>query len=247
MFVLSVYNTMCRYYLQEMSGDPLTSAVNESTEEVENRGDADSKTERESGVIMEDITGADEAEGDSRVAEDEREVTGGAYGLVEEGGVSVVGVGLVEEGGGSVVEEGGVNSVEEGGVSVVEGEGVSVVKGEGVSAVEREKETRGGERREEEEGGRDEMEEGEKETFSDVNLTTPTSDMQGLEFFDHNITSSDSSGAPNFLLRPLNTQPHTVQYSFAIAVCNAELLGNVGASIYIHTALRWLTCAEYTY
>ena len=193
MFVLSVYNTMCRYYLQEMSGDPLTSAVNESTEEVENRGDTDSKTERESGVIMEDIAGADEAEGDSRVAEDEREVTGGAYGLVEEGGVSVV-----------------------------EGGGASVVKGEGVSAVEREKETRGGERREEEEGGRDELEEGEKETFSDVNLTAPTSDMQGLEFFDHNITSSDSSGAPNFLLRPLNT-PSTTYCAVVLPLLFATL------------------------
>lgn len=30
--------------------------------------------------------------------------------------------------------------------------------------------------------------------LSDINLATPTSDLQGLEFFDHNVTSSDSSG-----------------------------------------------------
>ena len=50
----------------------------------------------------------------------------------------------------------------------------------------------------EEEGGRggreEENEDSDKEVFSDVNLATPTSDRQGLEFFDHNVTSSDSSG-----------------------------------------------------
>ena len=55
-----------------------------------------------------------------------------------------------------------------------------------------------------EEGGNEKMEEGacaekgdsgcgkEEEVFSDINLATPRSE---LEFFDYNVTSSDSSGA----------------------------------------------------
>lgn len=48
------------------------------------------------------------------------------------------------------------------------------------------------------EGKDEEREDGgrrEEERFSDVNLATPQNDLPSLEFFDHNVTSSDSSGA----------------------------------------------------
>lgn len=34
----------------------------------------------------------------------------------------------------------------------------------------------------------------EEEKLADVNLATPRSELASLEFFDHNVTSSDSSG-----------------------------------------------------
>ena len=44
-------------------------------------------------------------------------------------------------------------------------------------------------------GGRKGGGEVTEEKFSEVNLATPQSDLPSLEFFDHNVTSSDSSGA----------------------------------------------------
>ena len=74
-------------------------------------------------------------------------------------------------------EVGGGMGVEDGGV------------GDGGNGEERGKEEEGGK------GGREEKkEDSDTEAFSNVNLATPTGDRQGLEFFDHNVTSSDSSG-----------------------------------------------------
>lgn len=58
------------------------------------------------------------------------------------------------------------------------------------------------EEKEEEEGGgkvsrtegNDKEEVTKEEKFSDVNIATPLSELPSLEFFDHNLTSSDSSG-----------------------------------------------------
>ena len=50
------------------------------------------------------------------------------------------------------------------------------------------------EEEEQDEEQKKEKEVAEEEKCSDVNLATPRSELASLEFFDHNVTSSDSSG-----------------------------------------------------
>ena len=159
--------------LQEMSGDPLTCLVNENAD-VGTESSGEDGDEKKEAIVVKGIVGADEIMGHTEEEEGEGveggEEGGGGDGREEGGGRGVEG----EEG--KIGEQGEERGVEDGGEEGVEGKGG------------------GGEGGMKEEGGGRKGSEGE-ETFSDINLATPTSDRQGLEFFDHNVTSSDSSGA----------------------------------------------------
>ena len=157
-----------------MAADPVTCLINENAEDEteSNSEDASHKTNASSTVIMENITGADEPTG-GEVEGDEQ-------------------VGEVEMEGQSAVED----------ELSTRGSKVSL-QNDKERKVEEEEREGGGEEQEKVcvmEGARVDESERDKDPLSDVNLASPPSDQQGLEFFDHNITSSDSSGVVQWCL-----------------------------------------------
>ena len=168
--------------LEQVSPSTCVDTSTEVEEEVkEGQGEEDLQERKDYGmVVMEEIgvDGGEEREGEER----EREERGGGVG----GGEEREGEGEERGGGvgGGKEREGSVDGGEERQVEEREGE----VGGEGVDGGEEgEGEGRG--------GGNGEHEEGEEEKrFTDANLATPTSELPSLEFFDHNLTSSESSG-----------------------------------------------------